>query len=216
CIITQCVVNMYLVLIICLTASVVAQDEFLYKPRLRNVECGANEVYECIYSCPPQPICNTRYENVTCSTVEENCSHWCICVADSCGLHEYYACGPPCDTMCPTLYNGTDCNYTECMTSCYCENGYARSDSGRCVLFEHCPRPFCSEFEVATNCKRVCLNETCAGIDGPNTCIEGPCAPGCDCKPGFYREDERGPCIPMCECPEKRNSDECLNPTGEF
>ncbi|XP_022816664.1 inducible metalloproteinase inhibitor protein-like [Spodoptera litura] len=163
---------MFLVLMICLVGSVVAQDKFLYKPRVRNIECGANEVFECIFSCPPQPICNTRHENITCSTVEETCSHWCVCVP-----------------------------------------GYIRNTlGGDCIPKSYCALP-CSEFEEATDCKRVCLNETCAGIGGPNTCIQRPCEPGCDCKPGFYRKEERRPCVPLCECPEKRYSDECLNKT---
>uniref|UniRef100_A0A2A4JHM5 TIL domain-containing protein n=1 Tax=Heliothis virescens TaxID=7102 RepID=A0A2A4JHM5_HELVI len=212
------------VVIFCCVALSVAQNTDV-------TVCGPNAVYNCEFPCPPQKTCKDRTEDIYCPDVLMDCEFQCVCKpgfylnkeggecvtekqCDKCpGDHEHYACGGPCDDVCSTLQvqNKTSCAYTKCQPSCYCDDGFARDDSGNCIPVEQCHQHRCGQNEEYTHCINPCLNETCSAIESQEVCNSNvPCVPGCVCKDGFFRKNLESPCEPACSCPVKRDSPECF------
>nr|XP_049703206.1 zonadhesin isoform X9 [Helicoverpa armigera] len=196
-----------------------------------NNGCGQNEVFDCVYSCSSQKTCGDR-EETYCPDVVMGCDFQCVCkpgyylnkpggvcvTEEQCnkcpGEHEHYACGGPCDDVCSTLHvqNKTTCAFTECQPSCYCDDGYARNDSGICIPIEECDESSCGQNEEYTDCINPCLNETCSAIGSQEKCdSKVPCKPGCVCKEGYFRKNQDSSCEPACSCPEKKDSPDCLS-----
>ncbi|CAH0627383.1 unnamed protein product [Chrysodeixis includens] len=131
--------------------------------KLINVsKCRSDEVFRCEMPCPGEKSCWTRDETVYCPDVIEDCVNRCVCrdgmlrsddgsciSNEQCdklkcpGDHEHFECASECDNVCATLdrQNKTNCPIPSaniCTPKCYCNDGYARNDQGKCVLVKNC------------------------------------------------------------------------------
>nr|XP_021193185.2 serine protease inhibitor swm-1-like [Helicoverpa armigera] len=125
-----------------------------------NSECGKNEEWKCVQSCPPEKSCNTRDIGIGCTAVYRPCESTCVCkpgfirndnnecvTEDQCEIcsreNEFYDCGTPCDNFCSTLTerNRTHCDVWSyrCVRKCYCKDGFARDDNRKCIPIAKCP-----------------------------------------------------------------------------
>lgn len=50
----------------------------------------------------------------------------------------YLPCGPACQTECATLGQPCYIAYFRCPDGCYCNSGYARDSTGKCIPIEQC------------------------------------------------------------------------------
>ncbi|KAG7309634.1 hypothetical protein JYU34_004112 [Plutella xylostella] len=88
----------------------------------------------------------------------------------------------------------------ERITGCICNQGYLRTNDGRCVLPESCPVPVCGLNEEPSDCIKICA-KTCKTrfrSDG-RVCRNDVCKQGCKCIEGYLRHDN-GSCVPTYEC----------------
>ncbi|XP_059048278.1 zonadhesin-like [Achroia grisella] len=141
------------------------------------------------------------------------------CTEISCtGEHEYYECGPACQNICSELHiqNKTHCPIVniKCNDMCYCDDGYARDNNGKCIPIEDCPESRrrrstdngieCGPNEVQVDCLKNCTYDSCpTSADNKTvaTCTDSDnCVPGCKCAFN-YRRAANGTCIPTKACP---------------
>ncbi|XP_055949174.1 zonadhesin-like isoform X5 [Argiope bruennichi] len=111
---------------------------------------------------------------------------------------EVVPCAKP--KTCNTCLIRGNCKLKRCEAGCDCKSGYYRDDSGTCIPQDQCPgaTPQCSgENEEIVSCAKPKWCNTC-GIRG--NCKLKECESGCDCKSGYYRDDN-GVCIPQDKCP---------------
>ncbi|GIY03099.1 hypothetical protein CEXT_538132 [Caerostris extrusa] len=184
-------------------------------------ECGPDEqYYECTPSCKNN--CKT-YNNpgVRCACGPPGC--FCKeglvkredgkCVppnqcddtgnsSEECGDdEEYYDCAPSCGGTCETYNNTATILCLPCGPGCWCSKGLVKRKDGRCVPPQECnvqPTNECPGVnEEVVPCAKPKFCNTC-GIRG--NCKLRSCEKGCDCKPGYYRDDN-GTCIPESQCP---------------
>ncbi|KAJ8708779.1 hypothetical protein PYW08_010161 [Mythimna loreyi] len=52
--------------------------------------------------------------------------------------NEHYECGSPCQTTCATLGQECPINNVRCNDACYCDEGYARDETGTCIPVSEC------------------------------------------------------------------------------
>nr|UPQ64758.1 zonadhesin-like protein 2 [Plectrocnemia conspersa] len=151
--------------------------------------------------CYPGCICKPGYlRNAFGECVKEK-----NCVKKCPGKHEVYSeCGNnSCQKNCDTYDMNLACKPI-CTPGCICEDGYIRNQKGICVKPEDCDNRKCpGKNEAYTSCVCPCC-ETCATLGQDITCNFLVCNPGCDCKPGFFR-NSKGVCVPPEECDCKKN-----------
>ncbi|XP_052738622.1 zonadhesin-like [Bicyclus anynana] len=194
--------------------------------------CGSNEVYDtCIAQCPPR-TCDSIGTTVKCPPPlkpgDKRCEAGCRC-ADNYYRNDDNVCVPKseCQT-CPQNERPVPCIQARCerrkccdllepvvcvdvkpmicTKGCLCEDGYLRSEDGKCIPVDQCPEAQCENNEVFDLCPPTCPGEDC-GVDPtlvlcpPNPQPGDPsCQPRCRCCGGYSR-DEEGQCIPSDECP---------------
>ncbi|KAL4720338.1 hypothetical protein ACJJTC_009071, partial [Scirpophaga incertulas] len=118
--------------------------------------------------------------------------------------NEFFSCGSACDNECSTLneQNRTNCPIinVRCNERCYCDDGYARDDSGMCVPVSECPK--CGFNEVyrtvaicppMPTCDNTYEDYNCPDIDPM------PTESKCICKVGYLR-NSKGVCVPEEQC----------------
>uniref|UniRef100_A0A1I7YSE4 TIL domain-containing protein n=1 Tax=Steinernema glaseri TaxID=37863 RepID=A0A1I7YSE4_9BILA len=125
-------------------------------------------------------------------------------VAPKCRSHEVYkscgTCEPSCEDLKPVCFEGCG------LEGCYCEEGYVRTFSGRCVLPSECGSPdppqtnnvTCGEHETFTNCgncEQMCENPWGA----PGQACPYACGQMCICQEGYVRDWDMK-CIKKDEC----------------
>ncbi|KAJ0180064.1 hypothetical protein K1T71_004655 [Dendrolimus kikuchii] len=54
--------------------------------------------------------------------------------------HEHYECGSACQTTCQRLGQPCPIVNFRCNDRCYCDFGYARDSSGKCIPIHECPK----------------------------------------------------------------------------
>ncbi|KAJ8732218.1 hypothetical protein PYW08_014948 [Mythimna loreyi] len=193
-----------------------------------DLQCREKEELQCVHPCPPEVTCRNRFLATSCVEPHEPCKPFCGCkpgllrnvvgdciTYEECEMcdreNEYFECGSACDNECATLgvQNKTNCPIKNivCNRKCYCEDGFARDDSGKCVPVEKC-QPICKgENEVFTDCMKSCPPDTCLSLVAFFKCdSREPCKKGCVCKPGYLRQHPDSPCIPTCQCDQMKNS----------
>ncbi|XP_044744019.1 zonadhesin-like [Chrysoperla carnea] len=178
-------------------------------------KCFDNEEYqECGTACP-DTCDNYRNPNRPCT---KQCVQGCFCkpglVLNSdgkcispdqcppptCGEHEVYTdCGTACPDTCSNLGTKLNC-IALCVPGCFCEQGYVRSASGKCVLPSQCPvnetctKPNERYNECGTKNQRSCTNFF--NYSPP----AGGCEKVCECDNGYVR-DCNGFCTQPQSCP---------------
>ncbi|RVE49280.1 hypothetical protein evm_006074 [Chilo suppressalis] len=220
-----------------------AQCQQKPKPVLR---CGANEIRRCVKKCPPEKTCRNRHIKVACPLSLQPCKEKCVCApgyyrnylgtcitekqCDMCNKkNEFYDCGSACDNECINIdkQNRTNCPIVNivCNKKCYCEDGYARDESGNCIPVSQCkcqPQTCEDPNEEFVQQKPSCPPDTCESLVSKYDCSEAPPPqPGCVCKSGYKRLNETSKCVPICQCPQLASSPDCQpqtckDPNEEF
>ncbi|XGW06094.1 hypothetical protein V3C99_016432 [Haemonchus contortus] len=183
-----------------------------------NTTCPANEEFnECGSAC--EPTCRKPNPGVcTAQCIREcqckkgfirNDENLCVstCPAsnmvkqDNCGVNEERkecgsACEPTCDQPHPVCIS-------LCLPNmCQCKPGHARDSKGACIPLANCParsdfatdNSTCPANEEFNHCGSAC--EPSCRNPNPEFCTE-QCVAGCQCKKGFYRNDENV-CVSEC------------------
>ncbi|KAL4708360.1 hypothetical protein ACJJTC_019596, partial [Scirpophaga incertulas] len=94
---------------------------------------------------------------------------------------------------------------------CICKTGYLRDGTGQCVPESQCPscggdqnaKPGCG-----TNCGKLCSD---VGNSNPDKCRVGCSLNACDCKDGFYYNENTNKCVTPEECKRKCPENEIYN-----
>ncbi|PZC75808.1 hypothetical protein B5X24_HaOG205628 [Helicoverpa armigera] len=192
-------------------------------PQLNN-DCGPNEVFDCVYPCPPLKTCADR-EEYACPDVDMSCAFQCVCKpgfylnkpggecvtekqCNKCpGEHEHYACGGPCDDVCSTLHVQNKTTYINMRSLvvvfvCCVAATAARNIKelfgilGGAQLNTDCGPN--EEFDCVYPCPPL---KTCADReDYACPAVVMPCAFQCVCKPGFYLNKPGGECVTEKQC----------------
>nr|WIM01349.1 zonadhesin-like protein 13 [Limnephilus flavicornis] len=132
------------------------------------------------------------------------------------GPHEFWTeCGnDSCVRDCSSFGRSDIACRPSCNPGCICEWTYYRNADGVCVKPEDCGIDVCPEpNKVLTSCLSPC-GEDCLTLGQNITCNFLVCNPGCDCKPGFFR-NSRAECVSpdQCECGVNEQVDLCPNPS---
>ncbi|XP_049876368.1 von Willebrand factor-like isoform X3 [Pectinophora gossypiella] len=200
------------------------------EPRVSGSECPADEEYRscepCNRTCDnPNPICPAqcargcfcrddlvRDKDGRCVKIE-NCSH--VKRNDSsnktpqyqltCGPHQVYSSCRSCEKTCSSPI--PECSQP-CSAGCFCEDGYLKAPSGKCVKLEECPRAEvslggaqepsiedCSSDEIYLSCGWC---EPSCWEPRPQ-CPRGVCTRGCLCRPPLLRHHS-GHCVQQKDC----------------
>ncbi|WKY12967.1 hypothetical protein Q1695_004076 [Nippostrongylus brasiliensis] len=85
----------------------------------------------------------------------------------------------------------------QCIGDCRCRKGFLRNDNGACVAncSDESSKPVCPKNSEFTDCGSAC--EPSCRDPRPKTCSL-QCVVGCQCKPGFFRND-RNECVAECD-----------------
>lgn len=151
--------------------------------------------------------------------LSHNFIHKLITASDECGQNEVRRLckGSECENTCYpfNFYDSKadSCKHEpqKCSLGCYCDTGYYRDKSNRCVRKWDCFSDYpetteCGENEEYRHCKgnKPCEN-TCRYNDIFDINIHGcrpdssGCRGKCACKPGFYRNED-GKCVKFGDC----------------
>ncbi|KRZ87210.1 Cysteine-rich venom protein 6 [Trichinella sp. T8] len=128
-------------------------------PANDKMECNNDEEFdECGTACPL--TCDTIKKDMP-QTCTKQCVAGCFCRGDLvrdpggrcvardmcedlgvCGLNEQFAeCGSSCPPTCRSLYrNSSRPCPLKCVRGCFCKEGFVRSDNGKCILANQCPK----------------------------------------------------------------------------
>ncbi|VDO14508.1 unnamed protein product [Haemonchus placei] len=101
---------------------------------------------------------------------------------------------------------------------CQCKPGHARDSRGVCIPMASCParsdfaidNTTCPANEEFTHCGSAC--EPSCQNPNPEFCTE-QCVAGCQCKKGFYRNDENV-CVSECSGAPQSTCDNVKCPAG--
>ncbi|XP_053602164.1 antichymotrypsin-2-like isoform X2 [Plodia interpunctella] len=107
-----------------------------------------------------------------------------------------------CDARnCSQLGNPVPCVKLDpdaCKKGCVCANGYLRTDNGSCILKSQCPS--CGGDKNAQAGCGINCNKHCSDIgQEPKACIKLCRVNACDCKDGYYLNDD-GKCVKPEKC----------------
>ncbi|KAF9417866.1 hypothetical protein HW555_005163 [Spodoptera exigua] len=203
---------------------------------IREEDCpkchGKNEVYDvCPNPCPPQR-CDVDPRVIRCATPpkpgDDSCKPGCRCIdgharnADGeciprekcpgwCGENEIYHDGTSqvCQPMdCSEVGYPTPCSDVE--PGCICDFGYVRNSDGVCIPMRDCescggdPNAWSG---CGVNCGKRCsdlfnITRPCLKICYPNSC---------DCKDGFYYDENQKMCVPPEKCTKPCGKDEVFS-----
>jgi len=95
-----------------------------------------------------------------------------------------------------------------CKPGCNCKDGFIRESSdasAKCVPLNNCPSPTggpvkCGPNEVEKDCATpAACAATCQNLKGTQPCTE-KCQRGCECKPGFVRQQAGNVCVKQQDC----------------
>ncbi|KAL4707011.1 hypothetical protein ACJJTC_000438 [Scirpophaga incertulas] len=190
---------------------------------------GFNEEVRCVQKCPPERTCRNRHIKYSCINDPDPCVNKCVCKngyyrnaigdcitgkqCDQCSKpNEYYSCGGACDNECKSIkyQNQTNCPIVNvmCNKQCYCDEGYARDDSGNCIPISECG-PSCSDPNEEYVLSKTCPPDSCESLVAKYKCDSKEVPQNrCRCKSGYLRLD--GKCVEVCSCPQMRNSPDCF------
>ncbi|XP_028042397.1 zonadhesin-like isoform X6 [Bombyx mandarina] len=153
-------------------------------------------------------------DNINKCVLPEDCTK-------TCGRNEVYSnctqaqCGPKnCSQLgypvaCPMI------QASSCTQGCLCKKGYLRAENGTCIPGEKCPS--CGGDNNARSGCGVNCNKRCGDIGKePGACIAICYDNACDCKEGFYLNENTGKCVKPNQCPkplcgENEESSDCAN-----
>nr|WIM01348.1 zonadhesin-like protein 11B [Limnephilus flavicornis] len=122
------------------------------------------------------------------------------------GPHEVWSkCGNnSCLKSCATLGLTNIACRPSCGSGCICVEGYYRNAKGICVKPQDCGINICpGKNETFSICVSSCAEKcvTLGRSDVERNCETPQCTPGCDCKPGFFRNTNNECVTPeKCEC----------------
>ncbi|CAH1644195.1 unnamed protein product [Spodoptera littoralis] len=193
---------------------------------------GKNEVYDvCPNPCPPQD-CSVDPRVIRCAAPpqpgDDACKPGCRCINGHardengecipreqcpgyCGEHAIYHDGS--SEICRPLdcsQVGFPINCTDVEPGCICDYGYVRNSFGECVPMrdcESCGGDDNSWSGCGVNCGKHCsdvfnITRPCPKICYPNAC---------DCKDGFYYDENQKSCVPREECTKPCGKDEVFS-----
>ncbi|CAL1267801.1 unnamed protein product [Larinioides sclopetarius] len=191
--------------------------------------CGENEEYlECGSSCPL--TCSNYQESLFCT---KQCTKGCFCKPGyvlgpnkKCIFPRDCPIGPcrgnevatDCVNPCNNCAQRGKCTFEFCSRGCDCKHGHHRNSTGHCVEAKDCdvPESLCAKHEHFVPCVSQCNDCWSRGDCEPTFC-----QPGCDCSPGFFRDDN-GECIPEKQCIAEEVScgvneeyTDCVNPCND-
>ncbi|KAL4707024.1 hypothetical protein ACJJTC_000451 [Scirpophaga incertulas] len=213
-----------------------------YTTSAEPLQCqGRNKIEECVHSCPPERTCRNLGIQVRCPDPEgKECVRKCVCAPgyyknavgdcitkEQCNKctkpNEFYECGGACDNVCKDLHtqNRTSCPIRNivCNPRCYCEDDYARDDSGNCIPVDMCNTRLKRNVPEGLTCgqnEELVFGKSCP----PDECFALVAKFKCDskevdrymcrCKAGHLRLAKGASCVPICQCPEMKNSPDCI------
>ena len=162
-----------------------------------NIGDGYNETSRpCTKNCVAGCFCDKgfrRDDSGKCIKTED-------CPCQECGDHEHYTdCGTACPDTCDNYKGPNRPCITLCVAGCFCDEGYVRNDSGKCVKPDECPCHECGDNEHYTDCGTACP-DTCDNYKDTDRMCTEQCVAGCFCDEGYVRNDS-GKCIEPDECP---------------
>ncbi|KFM75509.1 Papilin, partial [Stegodyphus mimosarum] len=139
-----------------------------------------------------------------------------IAFADrTCPENQHYeSCGTACPLTCKNYENPPKICVLMCVSGCFCDEGYVKTEDGRCVKPEECPAQanrVCAENQEYKQCGKACPL-TCDNYDNPPKICPAMCVSGCHCLEGFVKAAD-GRCVKPEECPSKSRNIEknCLD-----
>ncbi|GBM98800.1 Zonadhesin [Araneus ventricosus] len=197
--------------------------------RFVSASCAENEEYlDCGSSCPL--TCSNFQESLFCT---KQCTKGCFCKPGyvlgpnkKCILPQNCPIGPcqgnevttDCVNPCNNCAQRGKCTFEFCGRGCDCKHGFHRNSTGHCVEAKDCdvPESLCPKHEHFVPCVNQC-NDCWSRGD----CDQSFCQPGCDCSPGFFRDDN-GDCVPESQCIAEEIScgvneeyTDCVNPCND-
>ncbi|XP_052750959.1 antichymotrypsin-2-like isoform X2 [Galleria mellonella] len=90
-------------------------------------------------------------------------------------------------------------------SGCICKFGYVRNCDGVCIPSKNCPS--CGGDENAVSGCGINCNKHCSDIgDEPKACIQLCYPNGCDCKKGYYLDDNTGKCVLPSQCSDDEDA----------
>ncbi|KAG4065149.1 hypothetical protein HA402_007546 [Bradysia odoriphaga] len=205
----------------------------LFITAIASTVCPLNEVYnECGSSCPATcknyknpPVCNLMC-NAGCECASgyvrnEEDGTCCLeseCPATEqeqvCPLNEVYdECGSACPLTCNNYKSPPGVCTANCVVGCRCQDDYVRNEAdGTCCLESECPateeEQVCPLNEVYNECGTSCPI-TCNNYKNPPQMCNRMCNAGCECAPGYVRNEEDGTCCLESECPATEQEQVC-------
>ncbi|XP_037041474.1 von Willebrand factor-like isoform X6 [Bradysia coprophila] len=123
-----------------------------------------------------------------------------------CPLNEEYdECGSACPLTCNNYKSPPDMCTDNCIKGCRCQDGYVRNEADNtCCLESECPATetehVCPLNEVYNECGSSCP-ATCNNYKNPPTMCNMMCNVGCECAPGYVRNEADNTCCLESECP---------------
>ncbi|GFY60855.1 carboxypeptidase inhibitor SmCI [Trichonephila inaurata madagascariensis] len=163
----------------------------------------------CVLMCNPGCHCDPGYvksDDGSCVLPEECSSN---APEQVCGENERYnRCGTACPLTCDNYDNPPKfCNFM-CKIGCECEDGYVRSNDGRCVRPEHCPQR-----AVEKNCEDKPDSGVCMAYmpmfyyDAETQTCRKFIYGGCQGNGNRYASEEE--CMKQCGVESQSSSDAC-------
>ncbi|KAI1700219.1 trypsin inhibitor like cysteine rich domain-containing protein [Ditylenchus destructor] len=185
--------------------------------------CGENEEYTGGSRCDPtcddpkrQRLCPLDYV-VKCKCLPgfvRDTSGKCIlenrCPKPKpvCGRNEEYVDdGKNCESLCDGAPKPhVPCEVLMAIPGCKCLPGFARHSSGNCIpkIFCHEPKPACPQNETYIASGSNCAEPTCKSPHRPKHLQCMDIFSGCQCSPGFVRDEESRKCIREDHCPKPK------------
>lgn len=214
------------------------------EPRSGDLQCPHNEEYRfcepCVKTCDnPNPICPAvcargcfckgdlvRDRDGKCVKVEScmknEISNYVPKEPKSCGMNQVYRQCGGCERTCS---NTAPLCLSQCVSGCFCKEGYVKGPANECIAVEKCPKAstFIAEFSLLSAHEMTvedCAPEeeylscgwcepTCSELQP--SCPIGVCTRGCLCRPPLVRHYS-GICVETKNClPQK-----CSDPNEEF
>nr|WIM01337.1 zonadhesin-like protein 4 [Limnephilus flavicornis] len=146
----------------------------------RNTCAEPDLLLRCTYlpGCYPGCICKEGFLK----NADGVCVPEATCVNQCPNPNESYnTCGTACPKTCENKDKEIFCTF-QCVTGCFCNDGYVRDANGVCILPESCPL-VCGPNQVINECPACPAGQICPKI----------CIPRCECIPG-YIFDTTGTC----------------------
>ncbi|XP_037041470.1 uncharacterized protein LOC119078121 isoform X2 [Bradysia coprophila] len=155
----------------------------------------------CKVGCECAPGYVRNEEDNTCCLESE-----CPVTEEVCPLNEEYdECGSACPLTCNNYKSPPDMCTDNCIKGCRCQDGYVRNEADNtCCLESECPATetehVCPLNEVYNECGSSCP-ATCNNYKNPPTMCNMMCNVGCECAPGYVRNEADNTCCLESECP---------------